>query len=157
MDNIIQRLKDAYSENPAKVLELLPKLFNEVDEGKIVVLPDKAHEEIQMVECALQITLYDWQKAYIWGGSGYMAPGRRTGKTLAHMIKLCLSKGEPINLFKKESTRQYVDEWHGTQYLDWYRHNLRSVYENLKRQPLHLRKICFTREAAEKALEEQKK
>jgi len=39
MPNIIQRLKDTYSENPAKALEMLPKLFKAVDNGKIVELP----------------------------------------------------------------------------------------------------------------------
>jgi len=39
MSDIIQRLKDAYSENPAKALELLPELFKAADNGKIVVLP----------------------------------------------------------------------------------------------------------------------
>lgn len=39
MSDIIKRLKDAYSENPAKALELLPELFKTADEGKIVVLP----------------------------------------------------------------------------------------------------------------------
>lgn len=47
MDNIIQRLKDAYSENPAKALELLPELFHQYQEGKIVELP-----------CALGTTVY---------------------------------------------------------------------------------------------------
>ena len=41
MPDIIQRLKDAYSENPVKALELLPELFQLADDGKIVVLPCK--------------------------------------------------------------------------------------------------------------------
>ena len=47
MSDIIQLLKDAYSENPAKALDLLPELFKKADEGKIVELP-----------CALGTTVY---------------------------------------------------------------------------------------------------
>lgn len=36
MPDIIQHLKDAYSENPAKALELLPELFKQYNDGKIV-------------------------------------------------------------------------------------------------------------------------
>lgn len=43
MPDIIQRLKDAYAENPAKALELLPELFKQYDDGLIPVLPCKPH------------------------------------------------------------------------------------------------------------------
>jgi hypothetical protein len=49
VNNIIQRLKDAYSENPAKVLELLPELFKQYEEGKIVVLPCKIGDIISQI------------------------------------------------------------------------------------------------------------
>lgn len=152
MPDLIQAIRDAYELNPTEALEMMPKLFQAVDDGKIVELPSKSDETIRMVEIALQITLYDWQKTYIFGKSDYQAPGRATGKTLAHMIKLCLSDGEPINLFQQRDIEHYSDGWHGTRYLDWYRRNLWDVYEKLKRQPLRLRKIYFTRAGAEEAI-----
>ena len=48
MSDIIQRLKDAYAENPAAALKLLPELFQAVDDGKIIELP-----------CKVGDTLYD--------------------------------------------------------------------------------------------------
>ncbi|HVI41973.1 MAG TPA: hypothetical protein VM577_15080 [Anaerovoracaceae bacterium] len=41
MPDLIQCLKDAYSENPAAALNLLPELFQAADEGRIVELPCK--------------------------------------------------------------------------------------------------------------------
>jgi len=41
MPDIIQRLKDAYIQNPASALALLPELFKQYDEGLIKVLPCK--------------------------------------------------------------------------------------------------------------------
>ena len=46
MPDIIQRLKDAYAENHAKALKLLPELFQAADEGKIIVLPCKAGDTV---------------------------------------------------------------------------------------------------------------
>lgn len=46
MPDIIQRLKDAYIENPAKALNLLPELFQQYDEGLIKVLPCKVGDKV---------------------------------------------------------------------------------------------------------------
>lgn len=44
MSDIIQRLRDAYAENPASALKLLPKLFQTADSGKIMeALPTKIY------------------------------------------------------------------------------------------------------------------
>lgn len=56
-------------------------------------------QTIRKVERALGLTLYDWQKDFIFYGKryGYEVSGyRNTGKTLAHILRLCLSDGEPI-------------------------------------------------------------
>ena len=50
MPNIIQRLKDAYSENSAKALELLPELFKAAEEGKIVELPCKVGDTVWVID-----------------------------------------------------------------------------------------------------------
>lgn len=46
MSDIIQQIRDAYAENHAKALKLLPELFQAADEGKIVVLPCKVKTKI---------------------------------------------------------------------------------------------------------------
>lgn len=54
---------------------------------------------LKKVERALGITLYDWQKAFIFYDIPYgieISASRQTGKTLARCLKLCLSSGEPI-------------------------------------------------------------
>lgn len=46
MSDILSRLRDAYTENPASALTLLPELFQSADEGKIVELPCKVGDTI---------------------------------------------------------------------------------------------------------------
>lgn len=46
MPDIIQHLKDAYAENPAAALKLLPELFQAVDEGEIIELPCKVGDKV---------------------------------------------------------------------------------------------------------------
>ena len=43
---IIDQLKIYYAENPAKALNLLPELFRQADEGKIVELPCKVGDTV---------------------------------------------------------------------------------------------------------------
>lgn len=112
-------------------------------DGRLVLLPTESEETIRMVETALGIELYDWQKAYILGQTDYMPPGRHTGKTTAHMIRLCLSKGNPIEGYQNIP----VDGYHGTQYQDWYVRHLEDIYFKLQKQHpwLKLRVIKFYR------------
>ncbi len=63
---------------------------------------------IKKVERALGITLYDWQKAFIFYDKPYsfeVSGYRGTGKTLAHCLRLCLSDGEPIVATLEPPTR----------------------------------------------------
>lgn len=99
------------------------------EEGRLIILPSKGEEIIRIVEFALRIKLYDWQKAYILGVSNYEMPGRASGKTTAYMVKLCLSEGETIDLTK---LGEYIDEVHGSAYLEWFRHELFRVYRSLR-------------------------
>lgn len=46
MSNIIQQIRDAYTENPAKAFDRLPELFKAVDDGKIVELPCKVGDTV---------------------------------------------------------------------------------------------------------------
>ena len=60
---------------------------------------DRQARTIKKVETALGFTLFDWQKAYIFEDKEYGAEirfARRAGKTLAHILRICLSGGERI-------------------------------------------------------------
>lgn len=127
--------------SPSEVAELAKAKA----EGILVILPSKSDEIIRIVELALRIKLYDWQKAYITGVSGYLMPGRASGKTTAYMIKLCLSDGEPIDLTKGKEIERYIDEICGSHYFDWFKRELWNIYAELKRVGgLKLRKIYFS-------------
>lgn len=115
-------------------------------ENRLIILPSESEEIIRIVELALRIELYDWQKAYITGASGYVMPGRVSGKTTAYMIKLCISKGEPIDLTKRSEVERYADGFHGHAYQDCFKHELWNIYSELKRiGGLRLRTIIFSK------------
>lgn len=101
---------------------------------------------VHAIEVALKIKLYDWQKAYIVGASDYLMPGRVTWRTTAYMLKLLLSKGPPIHLYKTNTLHEICDEYHGTQYYGWFGQNLRYMYLRLLNPEfgLNLRKIYFS-------------
>lgn len=114
-------------------------------EGRIVILPTKAQEQIALVERALSIRLHDWQIAYIWGGSSYLMPGRATGKTLANVIRLCLSQGKPLHMYREGEDYQVCDEYHGPHYFDIYRMYVMDTYKKLQLYGgLKLRTIYFS-------------
>jgi hypothetical protein len=115
MPDIIQRLKDAYSENPAKALELLPELFNEVDEGKIIELPCKAGDE-----------------CYI------LIPSYSTGSQLLGILPAPVKIAEMV-VWRIEILRGSI----------W-------ITDSNKYSGKLGKNVFLTREAAEKALEEQK-
>lgn len=50
MSDIIQRIRDAYTENPAKAIKLLPELFKQYDEGRIPVLPCKQGDMVYLID-----------------------------------------------------------------------------------------------------------
>ena len=113
-------------------------------EGRVIILPTKAQEQRYIVERALSIRLLDWQVAYIWGGSTYLMPGRATGKTLAHVIRLCLSEGEPLHLYPKGKDWGLCDVDYGVAYHRIFRDYVRDAYVKLKLcGGLKLRTIYF--------------
>lgn len=52
MPDIIQRIRDAYADNQATALKLLPELFKAVDDGKIVE-SDGTIYEIERLWCRI--------------------------------------------------------------------------------------------------------
>lgn len=74
-------------------IKQLKKLNKEIDCRK--------ERTLKKVERALGITLYDWQKAFIFYDEPYgfeISDHRGNGKTLANCLRLCLSCGEPITV-----------------------------------------------------------
>ena len=53
MPDIIQQIRDAYAENHAKALKLLPELFQAADEGKIIEAPTQTVYELVGVWCRI--------------------------------------------------------------------------------------------------------
>lgn len=114
-------------------------------QGRVIILPTKAQEQRALVERALQIRLLDWQVAYIWGGSNYLMPGRGTGKTLANVIRACLSKGEPLHMYVGGKHQWVCDGVHGPEYLRIYRQYVKDAYYKLQLYGgLELRTIYFS-------------
>lgn len=119
-------------------------------EQRVIILPTKAEEERFLVERALKIKLLDWQIAYIWGDSGYLMPGRCTGKTLASVIRLCLSKGAPLHMYPGGKNDRMCDGYHGPEYFKIYRDYVRDAYRKLEFYGgLKLRTIYFSPSEAE--------
>lgn len=134
--------------NP-RVVELM-----EADaEGRVVVLPSRADEQRLGVERALEVKLFDWQVAYIWGESHYLMPGRGTGKTFAQIIKLCLSEGCPIIL--RGDVHTNVDGlgiFMSFENYRWFRSEVMRIYQKLSMyQVPGLRKIYFSKAEAQEA------
>ena len=48
MPDLIQRLRDAYTENPASALKLIPEVLQAADEGLVVELPYPVLTEEQL-------------------------------------------------------------------------------------------------------------
>jgi hypothetical protein len=114
-------------------------------EGRVIILPTKAQIQRALVERALDIRLLDWQVAYIWGDSNFLMPGRATGKTLAYVIRLCLSKGEPLHMYRQGKDCYLCDEYHGPEYLAIFRQYVQDAYRKLKLYGgLELRTIYFS-------------
>lgn len=114
-------------------------------DGRVVILPTKAEEQRALVERALEIRLLDWQVAYIWGDSRYQMPGRGTGKTLANVIRVCLSQGEPLHMYVGGKHQWVCDGVQSLEYLKIYREYVRETYRKLQMWGgLELRTIYFS-------------
>lgn len=109
---------------------------------------------IRKVEKTLGFPLFDWQKDYIFNNKEYGAEirfARRAGKTLAHILKICLSDGEPIKAvlkpacLAKNEFLHYLGEDGCTETRSrFFIHELREVYEKLKAAGgIDLREIEF--------------
>jgi hypothetical protein len=124
------------------------ELLEAHEQGRVVILPDRAEEQLFGVENALGVILHRWQVAYIWGNSQYLMPGRATGKTFAQIIKLCLSEGCPIIMAANRPLNmdglgvvipESYERYH------WFRASVQNIYRKLQMYDVPgLRKIYFS-------------
>lgn len=115
------------------------------EEKRRAALQARIMYERNCVETALQIKLFEWQVEYIWGNSPVLLPGRGSGKTLAYVIKLCLSEGRPLYMYPGGLDQCLCDADQGPRYYQLFRAYVRETYQKLKRyRGLKLRNIYFS-------------
>lgn len=127
------------------------ELLEAYEKGRLVLIPERVDEQRFGVENALDIRLYDWQSAYIWGNSRYLMPGRSTGKTLAQIIKLCVSEGCPLVLpTNRKPNLDGIGIPESFSNYRWFRDSVLNVYKKLELyQVPGLRKIYFSDKEAQ--------
>lgn len=94
----------------------------------IVVIDDQI---ISMIEKALNVRLYEEQRAYLKSADNYYwLGGRGSGHTLAHCIALALSDGEPLDM---RQPHEFSDYGNGTRAYakDYYRRMFLEVWNKL--------------------------
>lgn len=129
-----------------------------IEELKALHAAEKRRKErtIRKVEKALGLTLYDWQKDFIFYDKPYgfeVNYTRRTGKTLARCLYICLSEGEPIvatltpPVIAKNEFLLYLGEDGSTMHrLKFFISELQRVYHILLAAGnIDLREITFNR------------
>jgi hypothetical protein len=114
-------------------------------------------ELIDKVQKALNLKLYDWQIDYILEKPRVLdmrITGRRTGKTLAYIIKLLFTDSKPIRAYDFKEIEDYSDWYCITNradrkephYTHWFRRYLKDIYTELKINGLKPRQVFFSRE-----------
>ena len=91
---------------------------------------------IKHIEQALGFELYEWQRLYIITGIWQPPEGRLHGRTTAYILRLLLDQSKPLLLFMG---RQYQSV--PMQYAGWFRHEIRSIYEQLRAAGVPVREM----------------
>lgn len=111
-------------------------------------------ESLSKIEKALDIKFYDWQVEYLLNTSSTLdiqATGRRSGKTLVHIIKLLFSDDKPIRAYKVKEVQRYSD-WYSvsnelyniSSYTKWFKKYLQDIYKKLLKGGLQPRPVFFS-------------
>jgi hypothetical protein len=111
------------------------------------------------VEKALNLTLKDWQVNYILDIPMVLdmrITGRRTGKTLAYVIKLLFLKDTPIKAYDMFEISRLADDYHDlnnwkkddNHYNRWFQNYLVDIYNclisaGIKTRPVFLSEIEY--------------
>ncbi len=110
---------------------------------------------VHKINKGLGIKLYRWQKRYIFGRSNFIPAGRGNGKTLAHILRTCLSRGPVIFLGDYSFSSDLTDYFAAglseervpyKKYCRWYETEFYNVYSCLKSKTnLKLREVRLRR------------
>lgn len=95
---------------------------------------------IKHIEQALGFELYEWQRLYIITGIWQPPEGRLHGRTTAYILRLLLDQSKPLLLYEFSQVAAYADNPFmerqyqpvPMQYAGWFRHEIRSIYEQLR-------------------------
>lgn len=97
------------------------------------------------IEEALGFELYDHQKSYILGDTllEYDSNNRRRGLTTAHIIKLALSDGKPINLHRMQDycDMQFMEGAGLLRYSRYYRDMFMFIRNKLEDRGFKVREV----------------
>ena len=104
---------------------------------------------IEHIEQALNLELYEWQRLYIITGIWQPPEGRQHGRTLAYIVRLLLDQSKPLLLYEFSQVAAYADNpFMGRQYqpvpmqyVGWFRHEIRSIYEQLRTAGVPVREM----------------
>ena len=89
---------------------------------------------------SLGFELYEWQRLYIITGIWQPPEGRLHGRTTAYILRLLLDQSKPLLLYEFSQVAAYADNPFmerqyqpvPMQYAGWFRHEIRSIYEQLR-------------------------
>ena len=104
---------------------------------------------IKHIEQALGFELYEWQRLYIITGIWQPPEGRLHGRTTAYILRLLLDQSKPLLLYELSQVAAYADNpFMGRQYqsvpmqyVGWFRHEIRSIYEQLRAAGVPVREM----------------
>lgn len=112
-------------------------------------------ELINKIEKALDINFREWQCKYLLNEPILLSmeiTGRCTGKTLVFILKQLFEDVVPLMLNNKTNILNNADWWCcetrkdralGHSYLDWYRHELKDIYEKLNEAGIVTKEVIF--------------
>lgn len=113
--------------------------------------PNIYEEQIQIINKALSIDLYPWQKMYIFGNPEdiIFPTERRSGRTTAYILRLLLTDTEPLYIYRFEVLKNVVDAHYSSVYYEWFRREVHYIYAMLRETKLrpYLRPVYFSHRA----------
>ena len=95
--------------------------------------------KIRDVEKALGITLTPQQVYYVAVGEW-----RRSGKTTAHIIRLLMQEGEPLDLRSSDEINKILDEHgFGPYYKSFFKGEIKKIHKGLIEKGVQVREVLF--------------
>lgn len=104
---------------------------------------------VLIITAPVGFELYEWQRLYIITGVWQPPEGRLHGRTTAYILRLLLDQSKPLLLYEFSQVAAYADNpFMGRQYqpvpmqyAGWFRHEIRSIYEQLRAAGVPVREM----------------